>query len=93
MTKMAPMADSGIANAAVDGCLRVARSCGVTEVELVLEACEVDVAGRLEDTLVLDGLDSIGFGLIGPAEVDGRGFEGDETVCDEAVADGSIESG
>lgn len=90
---MAPMTDSGIAKAAAGGCFRVAKSCGVTVpvagLALALAGCEVDVAGRLETTLVPDGSDCVGFGRIAPE----CAFEEDGTACDETVADASVESG
>jgi hypothetical protein len=70
MTRIAPMADSGTATAAADGAIRVAKSCGVTDGELVLTAREVDVVGTGEDVLVLNGSDF--------AEVDGCGLVEDE---------------
>lgn len=51
------MADSGTAKAAVGGALRVAKSCGVTDGELVLKAHDVDVVVTGEGVMVLNTSD------------------------------------
>jgi len=83
MTKIAPIADRGTAKAAVDGGLRVVRSCGVTDDELMLTACGVD-AGRIgEDAFAFEALSPRG-----PAKLDRCGPAEDGSTWGEAVADG-----
>jgi hypothetical protein len=48
MTRIVPMTERGTAKAVVDGGLRLARSCGVIDGELILTARKVDAGGALD---------------------------------------------
>jgi hypothetical protein len=69
------MTDRGTAKAAVDGDLRLAKSCGMTDGELTLTGRKVDAAGAA------GALDLDGSCTIGSAGLGGCGLA-------EAVADG-----